>query len=667
MTTNDNGKTGWSSDDFTDLQRVNLPLTTMTTIFSLKWVFTKLLGNSSFFTIFVPLKHYKDDMKGKHCIFLLLILGALLACNDPKPITETLHRAEALMNEHPDSAFTLLQTLDIKDMQQKENRALYALLYTQAQDKNYIDETNDSLITLATEHYRQTDDVRHKFLSFYYKGRVHFNTKDYLNATTCYMEAEQLADEVEDDYLVGLLYAELGRIYNIYYDFPKSLEAHQKAAECYERAGKIRHRNYMWYNQSNVYRNLNHYKESEHLLQMAMDAGKKENDNTLIRLCMGDLIMLYIERDRIKEASMLYHDFKNCVGNDYGTSSFLCSLAQMYVAEQDYKQAEAYIKEGWNRAKTSMDSVRLYLSSSELVYKIGNEQGAYEEFLKGISLQKDVTHQTLQQPILTAQRDYLSDKLEFEAYRLQTEKHLRILYILFFTLLLLAVVYFLHRKLKKEKEKARQTIDGLNLEMLQKEKESREKISTLLQELEDKDKTASASIHHLRNELLKQEADYHRYMEETQKLQHRQEEELQQKRVFVADLFKQWCEVMGLWACLYEDQHLKASDKLKSMGREVGLLKDKYMVGSKAFRELERLVNTYHEDAMHHFRREVSLPDEADYRRVCYYFAGFSIPTIAWLMDEKVENIYQRRLRLRKNVSVLDSPHRELFLLLLCK
>jgi len=37
MTTNDNGKTGWSSDDSTDLQRVNLLLTTMTTIFSLKW------------------------------------------------------------------------------------------------------------------------------------------------------------------------------------------------------------------------------------------------------------------------------------------------------------------------------------------------------------------------------------------------------------------------------------------------------------------------------------------------------------------------------------------------------------------------------------------------------------------------------------------------------
>ena len=106
---------------------------------------------------------------------LLLILGALLACNDPKPVTDALHRAEALMNEYPDSAWTLLNTISSDDMEQKRNRALYALLYTQAQDKTYRDETNDSLISVAVDYYRDTDDVRHKFLSYYYKGRVHFN------------------------------------------------------------------------------------------------------------------------------------------------------------------------------------------------------------------------------------------------------------------------------------------------------------------------------------------------------------------------------------------------------------------------------------------------------------------------------------------------------------
>ena len=98
-------------------------------------------------------------MKGKHCIFLLLILGALMACNDPKPVTDTLHRAEALMNEHPDSAWTLLNTISPDEMGQNRTRALYALLYTQAQDKTYRDETNDSLISVAVDYFRRTSSV----------------------------------------------------------------------------------------------------------------------------------------------------------------------------------------------------------------------------------------------------------------------------------------------------------------------------------------------------------------------------------------------------------------------------------------------------------------------------------------------------------------------------
>ena len=103
-------------------------------------------------------------MKGKYCIFLLFILVALISCNDPKPVTDTLHRAEALMNEYPDSAWTLLNTISPDEMEQNRNRALYALLYTQAQDKTYRDETNDSLISVAVDYYRNTEDVRHKFL-----------------------------------------------------------------------------------------------------------------------------------------------------------------------------------------------------------------------------------------------------------------------------------------------------------------------------------------------------------------------------------------------------------------------------------------------------------------------------------------------------------------------
>ena len=421
-------------------------------------------------------------MKGKHCLFLLLILGALLACNDPKPVTDALHRAEALMNEHPDSAWTLLNTISPDEMGQNRTRALYALLYTQAQDKTYRDETNDSLISIAVDYYRHTDDVRRKFLSYYYKGRVYFNAKDYQNATLCYMEAKQLTDEVGDDYLAGLLYAELGRIYRLYYDYPKSLEAHQKAAECYERAGKIRHRNYMWLNQALVFRNLNRFDESEQLLRMALESAQKGGDRTLVKTCMGSLVMLYIEEKQMQKAQELYDELESLEGSHYGSASFKGILAQMFASKDKFTEALYFIEQGWACAKERMDSVNLYISSSTLLARQGKSDLAYQELLKGVDLQNKEAKQTLQQPVLTAQRDYLSEKLEFEAYKLTMEKRLRVLYILLFSLAIVMVVYVLYRKLKKEKEQARKTIDKLNCEILHRDRESRHKIDSLLEE-----------------------------------------------------------------------------------------------------------------------------------------------------------------------------------------
>ena len=602
-------------------------------------------------------------MKGKHCLLLLLILGALLACNDPKPVTDALHRAEALMNEHPDSAWAVLNTLSPDEMGQNRTRALYALLYTQAQDKTYRDETNDSLISIAVDYYRHTDDARRKFLSYYYKGRVHFNAKDYLSATSCYMEAEQLADEVGDDYLVGLLYAELGRIYDIYYDYPKSLEAHQKAAECYERAGKIRHRNYMWYNQSNVYRNMNQYDESELLLRMILNLTKEEGGNTLTNLCLGGLVMSCIEQNRISEAKVFYEKLTLLVGEDYGSSSFMGKLAQMYAKDLNFVLANECLEKGWKYAESKTDSVNLYIASSEVYSLQGNGKQAYQELLKGVLMQNKDTRQALQQPVLTAQRDYLSEKLEFEAYKLRMEKRLRLLYILLFSLVIVMVVYVLSRKLKKEKEKARKTIDELNCEILHRDRESRHKIASLLEELEEQDKSASASIQGLRSELQKQEEDYHRYIKEAEQLQHELQADLQEKSLRAVGMFRESISTMG--EIMLDFEEIKAPNT--QVENIIQQWKKKYFVGAKALGHLEKLVNEFHDDAMVHFRREVRLRSDADYQQVCCLFAGISVKVTAWLMNKNENTIYHWRQRLYDKIKSSDFEYKNLYLKLIDK
>ena len=603
----------------------------------------------------------------KNILSILLLLLAFTACGDKKAVTDVLNRAEALMNEHPDSALNLLRTLTFDDFQKEKNRARYALLHSQALDKNYIDVTNDSLISVALEYYKDKDDVRSKFLSYYYMGRVHANGERYLQATSSLMESEQLVEEVGDDYLSGLLYSEMGRIYRLYYDYPKSLEAHRKAAECYERAGKIRHRNYMWRYQSAVYRNMDKFNESERLLQKCLASAKEEGDEGLIKSCVGDLLMLYVEQNRMIEARLFCEEYPVLKQGEFGNSSFMGILARLCVSEQNYSDARCYLEKGWERVLDRSDSINLYLSSAILSDKLGDGKKAYQELLTGISMQNVNVRHSLEQPILTMQRDYLSDRLEFQNYKLRMEKHLRVLYIVVFSLLLIIVVWWLVRKLKMTREKARITIDGLHAEMLRKEEKSRQELDTVLKELEQIDKIAVDTLGKLRSALKHQEENRSQYVRQMKEMEKLHLAALSHKTTHISELFKAWFGVMDRWMMIYRTEETKGLAKLKRMGREISIFEEKYFVGNKAYCQLEKLLDAYNDNVMLHFRKEVKLADEMDYRRVCYFFAGFSPDTIAWLMDEKTENVYQRRLRLRKNISSSAPLHKDLFLLMLGK
>ena len=635
--------------------------------------------------------------------FLLLLL-LLTGCNDPKPVTDALTRAETLMNEYPDSAWAVLNTLSPDEMGQNRTRAHYALLYTQAQDKTYRDETNDSLISIAVDYYRHTDDARRKFLSYYYKGRVYTNAKDYLNATSCYIEAEQLSDAVGDDYLTGLLYAELGRIYRLYYDYPKSLEAYQKAAECYERAGKTRHRNYMWYNQSTICRNMNRYEESERFLRMALTSAKEAKDMALVELCLGNLVMLCIEEDRMVEAQTLYAELELLIDEGHGSSSFVAKLSKMYLSERDFICAKQCIETGWHRAVNRKDSIQMFFSSASLLSALGKDKTAYAELMKGVSLQTDEAHQALQQPVLTAQRDYLSEKLEFDAYKLRMEKKLRVLYVLFFSVLLLAVSWMLWRKLKRKKmvinelerkkEHAEQRIfsllqqldddkrkAGLDIEKLkgdivQKEKSSNARISDLLLKLEQ----GENMIESLKRTLTEKEEDRQKMEVLVQQLENdskqnsqivvylrtelkRQEAESRHTFDRLVEMFRNSIFTMG--EIMLDFEEIKAPNTL--LDNVIRQWKKNYFIGSKALRNLERLVNEFHDDAMSHFRKEVRLHDKEDYQLVCYMFAGVSVKVIAWLTSKSENGVYQWRIRLRDKIKISDQKHKDLFLKLLDK
>jgi tetratricopeptide (TPR) repeat protein len=460
-------------------------------------------------------------------------------------------------------------------------------------------------------------------------------------------------EEVGDDYLSGLLYSEMGRIYRLYYDYPKSLEAYQKAAESYERAGKISHRNYMWYYQSAVCRNMNKYDESERSLQKTLPCAKEDGDEVLIKTCIGDLVMLYVELNRTTEALVLYEQ-STLLQGEFGTSSFMGVLSRLYASEGNFVKANNYLKKGWERTKDRNDSINLYLSSAMLSDKMGDGKKAYQELLVGISMQNVNVRHSLEQPILTVQKNYLSDRLEFQNYKLRMEKHFRILCILFFVVLLGIVVYVLSKKLKQEKEKARKTIDELNEEMQRKEAESHHKIASLLQELEGKHQS-EAVVDGLKAELRQWDEHFRQYMKEVEKAQEQQRIREKELTGLSGKLLAGRTKLINvLLDCIYTD-----ADNKDVVYQRLALFSEQLMKdlgsGKKAYGDLEQMVDNCYDGMMRRIRSEVQLPDEESYRQVCYHLAGFSVKSIAFLMGETPNKIYKRRDRIRLKLDSFDT------------
>ena len=102
---------------------------------------------------------------------ILLVAGMWLAAGCTSgDVSARLDLAETLIDQRPDSALAILDGIDPSDLAQRRHRALYALLMTRALDKNYIDVTSDSLISIATEYYADSDDKHRRMLAEYYTG-----------------------------------------------------------------------------------------------------------------------------------------------------------------------------------------------------------------------------------------------------------------------------------------------------------------------------------------------------------------------------------------------------------------------------------------------------------------------------------------------------------------
>ena len=602
-------------------------------------------------------------MKKLYILIALLVVLLFGACSDPKHVTEPLHRAEALMNEHPDSALNLLKGIAQTELQTQAHHARYALLYSQALDKNYIDLTSDSLISIAVDYYKDRDDVRAKFFSYYYLGRIYTNANNPTQATLAYMEAEQLVDELGDGYAAGLLYKQMGLIYDSYYDFPKSLQAYQQAIEHFTKANKPVHKIQAQLTLSTVYSNLDEKENSYEVLQSALMESQKLNDQSLVKSCINYLIGVCIDLKRWEEATQWYQEYQKNNSRNYPTVAFFGDIARLHAKNRNFKDAFMLLDETWKKTKNLQDSINLYYAESQVHLMNKAWEKAYQSMAKSVSHQNRIVRNSLQQPVLTTQNNFLNQELEHKEYKLRMEKYVRLLGFTILLLVSVIVITFLRKRFQK-RLKEQHTLHEKKMEALQQEALKREQsLRAYTAQLESKSSLSEQDILRLTQELgnsQKHIEEARNFIEQTnqemESLKADKHEALIRTNKILKNHFKQ---IENTYQVLQQAKCKKEENRDKVIEEYIQHTTAEFYGSKKADRNLEKLVNELYGDVMRQFRKEIQLPNEDYYRLACLLLAGLSINFIATLTGETTNAIYKRRDKIREIISKTGTSHKE--------
>jgi len=183
-------------------------------------------------------------MRNRLYINLFLLFWLLPSCVGNRDTLSILDAAEAVMQNRPDSALSLLQSLNGQQIPRGALQAHYALLYTQALDKNYLPLSSDSLINIAVEYYRQKKDKRRLGWALFYQGSVYSQMDSIKLAITMYDEVQELLKKYPDDELLSLVAGEKGALYQKQRHFTEALDLYRASLSACRKSGNEKNENY---------------------------------------------------------------------------------------------------------------------------------------------------------------------------------------------------------------------------------------------------------------------------------------------------------------------------------------------------------------------------------------------------------------------------------------
>jgi tetratricopeptide (TPR) repeat protein/DNA-binding CsgD family transcriptional regulator len=506
-------------------------------------------------------------------------------------IDDAIDTAENIMDDDAAGADSLMKLIDPSAVRNKERLARYALLYTAAEYKNYQTISSDSIIMIAVRHYTINNNLDYRFLSYYYLGCVYMELRQYRDAAVAFTQAEQLDDRIDNDYWKGLLYSQLGTIFNESCDFHRADYYFSLAESCFKRSNKELHHLYALFDIGDCKFHLQEYRVADSIMRIVEQKSIEFNDSSLYVDCLINRLSYSVYMNEPDSAAMLFNTYNEILSRPYNTPGYYEMMALYCNMVKDNHKSESYLEQAWKCDLSVTDSIYLYFVSSQLDESKGQTDKSFDLYKKYTLLQNENLREVLSQPVLAAQKEQYKILAENEQLKNIHARMTLILCVVIFMLIIVIVLVTYHYKKKHMKE---QLYDSL----------------AIVDELTGK-------IEQLKNQVRVQFHERH-------------------------DLSNR------LYSMYFDSE---SQDKVTKQQLNVtinSLIKD--YTAPDSVRRLDALINESYDGIMDRLITEdIGLSDK-ELQLLRFSFAGLSSKSVSVIIKESPQNIYQIKSRLLKKV-----------------
>ena len=376
---------------------------------------------------------------------ILLSLAILsVSCNHGAVVK--LKAVETYIEERPDSALHVVESIDTNDLKTRGAKSLYALMYSMALDKNHVNDGRlANPVGEAADWYGKFGSRKHRRMARYYYGDQLRDAGRLEEAAVQLLQSEKEASAANDWFFAGMSARSLYYIFGRTHNYSEELSCIERAVRYFHLSGKEIHEDDARIKLAIAYFDNSLLDVADSLFDAAIEVAIQKKDTVRFKIALVNSVDAFLVESQYRPDSVITRLIKaEEIGYrpnapafaDYGLAYAL--QGEFLKSEQMFESAYACIKDEREKAFVSERDYARQLAQRDSTEAFRLLRYLYPYVNKEAK-------KTLEQSVVKAQNSYLASIAD-KVIQEQKVKRLISFAGIIIAILLMILLYLLYKR-----------------------------------------------------------------------------------------------------------------------------------------------------------------------------------------------------------------------------